>query len=63
MTIGITRDVRSFASSDCFAAYNGTAPIEARSGSQQDRHGFKVSVRNWFALLSEAWPAWGPPPQ
>ena len=32
MTLGITRDVRRFSSSDRFAAYSGTAPIEVSSG-------------------------------
>jgi transposase len=32
MVVGITRDVRRFQSSDRFAAYNGTAPIEVSSG-------------------------------
>jgi hypothetical protein len=32
MAIGITKDVQRFPSSGRFAAYNGTAPIEASSG-------------------------------
>ncbi len=33
--IGDVRDVSRFASQDCFAAYNGTAPIEVSSGNRK----------------------------
>jgi hypothetical protein len=40
--LGYVRDVRRFASKDAFAAYNGTAPIEASSG---DRKVHRLSLR------------------